>query len=69
MGNNSYVSSTHKLTFDDEFHSLADSITNAVRHIAPEWSLVIAGDSVYNEDGVFIGELDSITGCDLRAAI
>ena len=50
-------------------HRLAVAGADVVRHVANEWSLVIAGHTDDGESGVSITKLNSITGCDQRAAI
>ena len=37
--------------------------------MTPEWSLVIEGHTDYSESGASISELNSVTGCNLRAAV
>lgn len=37
--------------------------------MTPEWSLVIAGYIDYSESGSSISELNSVTGCNYKAAV
>ncbi len=48
---------------------MADSTTDTIRHVAPERSLVVACHIEYSESGASISELNSVTGCNLRAAV
>ena len=58
-----------QLTADCKVHRLTDSIADIIGRVAAERSLVIAGHIDYGESGASITKLNSLTGCDLRAAI
>ena len=64
-----FINLCHKLTLDDNIHWLADSISEAIGHVAPERSLVVAGHIENSEIGASVAELHSVAGCDLGAAV
>lgn len=69
IGRSVHKSSLYKLTVDEKIHRLADHTTDTIRHDAPERSLVTAGHTHHGESGASVSELNSVTLCDLRAAV
>ncbi len=57
------------LTADGEVYWITGAIADRIGHTTLEWSLVIAGHTEYSESGASISELNSVTGCNLRAAV
>ena len=57
------------LTADREVYRITGAVTDRIEHATPERALVVAGHVNYCESGVSLGELNSVTGCNLRAAV
>lgn len=57
------------LTADNEVHRLAGAVTDRIRRMTPEGSLVVAGHPDDDEGGSFVSGVNSVTGCDLGAAV
>lgn len=57
------------LTADCKVYWITGAITDRIEHATPERSLVVAGHINYCESGVSVGELNSVGGCNLRAAV
>lgn len=56
-------------TADNKVHRIAGAVTDRIEHMTPEGSLVIAGHADDDEGGSFISGVNSVTECDLRAAV
>lgn len=59
----------YSLTVDGQVDRTAGAVTGGVGHVAPEGSLVVAGHVVDDQGGSSISGVNSVTGCDLRAAV
>lgn len=57
------------LTADGKVYWITGAITDRIKHTTPERPLVIAGHTDHRESGVSVSELNSVTGCNLRAAV
>ncbi|TNN52149.1 hypothetical protein EYF80_037631 [Liparis tanakae] len=58
-----------ELTVDGEVYWITGAIADGIKHRAPEGSLVVTSHIDYRESGASVSELNSLTGCDLRAAV
>lgn len=57
------------LTADEECHWIAGVITEIIKHTTHERSLVVACHINYGESGASVADVNSVAGCDLRAAV
>lgn len=63
------LNDTVLLTDDGQVYLITGAVTDSIKHMTAEWSLVIAGHIDYSESRVSISELNSVADCNLRAVV
>lgn len=63
------LSTINQLTADSEVYWITGPITDGIKHFTSKWSRIIAAHADNIERGVSVSELNSVSGCNLRAAV
>ena len=59
----------YKLTVDVKIYWITGDTTDSIGHSTDQWSVITAGHIDDSESTASISELNSLTGCNLRAAV